>query len=218
MTRSTMACAVAAGAALGLACGAQDTQASAAAGIASPQGGTVRVLGTISATVDGTARTWHVVAGPSAGRPYASGLWTVAPSGRRTIVVAGFDTPTPPLDTFTWNAAGMPTSYGEYTGSTIGLTLRVGAEATPFRLVYPPEDIPALVYAARASLTAVDGTLALSTGEIDVTSVSIAGGTASVSGGFAGTLTPLIGEGGARIVVTNGTFTATGLPDARALR
>jgi hypothetical protein len=174
------------------------------------------VLGTLRATVDGSPRTWHVVSGRSGGRPYASGIWMEVEPGRRALVVGGFDTASPPLDSFTWDTRGMPTSYGEYTGSTLALNLTVGADPLPFRLVFPPETPPAVLYATRPTLKSLDTTYGIETGAVDVTAVSIANGLANVTGTFSGTFKQMVGDG--TVQITDGAFDVSGLPDMSTLR
>jgi hypothetical protein len=106
-------------------CGGSGGAGSAAAALPAGAGnGTTAAgtLGTISATVDGVARTWFVVSGAIQGRPYASGLWQQVAEQRRRIVLGGYETATPTFDTFALSETGMPRSYGTYTGSTMALT------------------------------------------------------------------------------------------------
>jgi hypothetical protein len=206
-------------AALALACactgetGTTTAEAGTATGI---QTAGVRVLGTLRATIDGSSRTWHVVSGRSGDRPYASGLWMEVEPGRRTIAAGGFDTPSPPLDSFTWDTRGMPTSYGDYTGSTLALNLTVGADPSPFRLVFPPETTPAVLYATRPTLESLDATYGVEDGSVEVTAVSIVNGLANVAGTFTGTFRRLAGDG--TIEITGGVFEVSGLPNVGTLR
>jgi hypothetical protein len=173
---------------------------------------TPKVLGTVQATVDGTVRTWYVVSGTSGGRPYASGLWQEVMPGRRLIILGGYDTQTPPLETFEWEK-GMPRSYGSYTGSTIGLVLNVGATPAPYRarLPHAGTQSDSVLFAHVATLD-VRATFMMKQGQIDVTAVSIAGGLASATGTFAGTLARMMSED-ATVTVTNGRFEVSGMPD-----
>ncbi len=223
--RSLQHAAILAGALAASVCGAtgaSDADPSAARPAVSGTGQSTspapKVLGTIRATLDGAARTWYVVSGTSRGRPYASGAWQDNANGRRTISIGGFDTATPPLDTFEWDEDGMPRSYGDYHGSALTLTLMLaaGSEVKPFRLVFPPERSPALMYASRATLDSLDTTFKIETGTVDVTAVSVADGTASAAGTFSGTLTGLVRSGA--VVVSNGAFDVSGLPRLDALR
>jgi hypothetical protein len=175
-----------------------------------------KVLGTIRAAVDGTARTWYVVSGTSRGRPYASGAWQDGADGGRIITIGGFETATPPLDTFEWSVDGMPMSYGEYAGSALSLMLTVGPDAAPFRLVYPPERTPAVVYASRATLDSLDTTFKIEKGTVEVSAVSVAGGLASAAGTFSGTLSGMVRDG--NVAVSNGAFDVRGLPNVETLR
>jgi hypothetical protein len=213
---------IAAGTILIMGCGSTGTGdettaagAGAAAGASTQSPAGTRVLGTIRATIAGTPRSWHVVAGPSQSRAYASGVWMEVGSSRM-IVAGGFDTERPPLDTFTWDANGMPTSYGDYAGSTILVNLTVGANPAPFQLTFPPETTPAVMYSTRATLDSLNYTFSIEKGTVDVTSVSIANGLASASGTFAGTLKQLTGTD--TIEVTDGSFDVSGLPDVATLR
>jgi hypothetical protein len=208
----------AAGAALVVACGTSGTSevaASATPGTVTAGVSGTSVLGTIRATLDDTVRTWYVVSGQSQGRPYASGVWLDTESGRRVIAIGAFDTATPPLESFTWSAQGMPTSYGDYTGSTFLLNLSVAAETRRFTLIYPPETEPAAMYSSQATLASLDTTFAITSGTVIVTSVSMADGLASAKGTFGGTFSKLTGEGS--ISFTDGTFEASGVPDARTM-
>jgi hypothetical protein len=209
----------AASATLVAACGATDASESGAARAAdagAASASTTRVLGTLRATVDDTVRTWYVVSGQSQGRPYASGAWLEIAPGRRMITIGAFDTPTPPLDSFTWSAQGMPTSYGDYTGATLLVNLSVGADTKRFTLLYPPETNPAVMYSPKATLASLDTTLAIKSGAVIVTSVSVTDGLASARGTFGGTLSLPTGEG--TIDLIDGSFDVSGLPDARTLR
>jgi hypothetical protein len=170
----------------------------------------VKVLGTIGATVDGAARTWYVVSGVSGGRPYASGVWQEIDSGRRRIILGGYETATPPLDTFEWTKGGMPRSYGTYKGSTLGLMVEVAAAPAPFRATLPGSEA-SIIYASPAKLDAMDTTFLSREGVIDVTAVSITGELAGMAGTFSGTLARMVGDGTTRI--TEGTFDVKGMPD-----
>jgi hypothetical protein len=200
------------------ACGATDASESGAARTAdavAQSTSSTQVLGTLRATIDGTARTWYVVSGQSQGRPYASGVWLEIEPGRRIIAIGAFDTATPPLDSFAWSAQGMPTSYGDYTGSTLLLNLSVGADTRRFTLIYPPETNPVVMYSQKATLASLDTTFAIESGTVIVTAVSIADGLASAKGMFGGTLSLPTGEG--TVDVIDGTFEVSGLPDARTM-
>jgi hypothetical protein len=169
------------------------------------------VQGTIQATIDGTARTWYVVTGTSQGRPYASGVWQEMVPTRRTIILGGYETATPPLDTFLWEK-GMPRSYGVYTGSTLLLMLEVGAAPAPYRATLPGAEGTTVLYANPAKLDALDTTFMLRQGQVDVSAVSINGGLASTAGTFSGTLALMAGDG-ATVAVTDGRFEVKGMPD-----
>lgn len=203
---------------LAAACGATDASESGAARAAdaSAARASTRVLGTLRATIDDTVRTWYVVAGQSQGRPYASGAWLEIEPGRRVIAIGAFDTPTPPLDSFTWSAQGMPTSYGDYSGSALLMNLSVGTETKRFSLIYPPETDPVVMYSRKATLASLDTTLAIKSGAVIVTSVSVTDGLASAKGTFGGTLSLPSGEGAIDLI--DGSFDVSGLPDARTLR
>jgi hypothetical protein len=174
----------------------------------------VKVLGTIRATVDGAARTWYVVSGVSGGRPYASGAWQEIVSGRRRIILGGYDTATPPLDSFEWNANGMPRSYGTFKGSTMGLMFEVAASPGPFRATIPDSQA-SVIYASPAKLDSMDTTFMSRQGVIDVTAVSLTGGLVSVTGTFSGTLARMTGEG--TTAITGGTFEANAMPNLATL-
>jgi hypothetical protein len=219
MTRSLkglMLCA--AGAALVAACntpGAAEAGATGAQDAATSSSSGTRVLGTLRATVNDAARTWYVVSGQSQGQPYASGAWLEIEPGRRIVTIGAFDSATPPLDSFTWSAQGMPTSYGDYSGSTLLMNLSVGADTKRFTLIYPPETEPVVMYSSQATLSSLDTTLAIKSGTVIVTSVSIADGLASAKGTFAGTFS--LPTGGGAMDFIDGTFEVSGLPDVRTL-
>jgi hypothetical protein len=195
----------------------------AAAQPAAAGGGTLAAdtLGTIIATVDGVAGTWYVVSGAIQGRPYASGLWQQVDADRRRIVLGGYETATPPLDTFALSETGMPRSYGTYAGSTMALTFEVGADPAPFREVLgsggaPPTAGASVIYASPAKIDAIDTTFMMATGVVDVTAVSMAGALASATGTFSGTLRRMVGDGS--VEIKDGRFEVKSLPGLEALR
>jgi hypothetical protein len=126
------------------------------------------------------------VSGESGGRPYASGVWQEIASDRRRIILGGYETATPPLDTFEWDPQGMPRSYGTYTGSTMFLMLEVGGRPGPFRVALPDGEGASVIYASQAKLNAIDTTFMMQRGAVNVTAVSIEEGLASASGTFSG--------------------------------
>jgi hypothetical protein len=225
MCRPIPACVLGVAVSLAATCGVSDVEADATpatpvAVASSNQAltptGALRVLGTITATLSGTERTWHVVAGPSRGRAFSSGVWVESAMGRRTLAIGGFDTPTPPLDSFEWDENGMPTSYGSYPGSTIRINLTVSQTPVPFTLMYPPEETPAVMYTTRTTRNPLFYTFGISQGVVDVTSVSIDDGLASAAGTFTGRLKIMRGEG--TLEVTDGVFAVAGVPSATTLR
>jgi hypothetical protein len=126
-------------------------------------------------------------------------------------MLGGFETVTPPLETFEWNDDRTPRSYGTYTGSTMMLVLAVDGDPAPFRATLPGAGETSVLYASPAKLNSIDTTFMMR-GRVDVTAVSIAGGLASATGTFAGTLVPMMG-GGRAIEITDGRFEASGMPD-----
>lgn len=196
--------------------------ATAAADSGAPAAGTAqngsvpRASGTLRATIDGTARTWHVVSGTSQGRRYASGVWIDVTPDRKVVAIGGFDTATPPLDSFTWGPNNMPTSYGDYAGSTLLINLNIQGAPAPFRLLFPPEPTPAVMYSTKATLNSLDTTFAIEKGTVDVTAISVAGGLVSATGTFSGTLARMTGEG--TVEVTDGSFNVSGIPDAKTMQ
>jgi hypothetical protein len=217
--RTTCGAVLLTGALAAAVCGASGTSGASGAGTPGAAGGrpaeaassAPEVLGTIRAALDGVARTWYVVSGTSRGKPYASGAWQDRANGRRVITIGGFDTAAPPLDTFEWNDDGTPRSYGAYTGSVLSLMLTVGPDGPPFRFVYPPERVPAVIYASRATLDSLDTTFQIVKGTVEVSAVSVAGGLASAAGAFSGTLSGMVRDG--TVAVSNGTFDVKNLPN-----
>jgi hypothetical protein len=95
---------------LAIACGTPDVEMGAAAvtpnAVSPPDGvatqiGEIKVLGTITATLSGTERTWHVVAGPSQGHPYSSAVWLETATGRRTVSTPAENLTDPPIENLT---------------------------------------------------------------------------------------------------------------------
>ncbi len=170
--------------------------------------------GTISATVDGRTVTWYVVAGTSQGRRYASGAWLTA-GDDRAVSIGGFDTTTPPLDSFGWEG-NMPSSFGDYTGSLIQILIPVRTGA-PYRIAFPLEDAAALtsvMYMPKAMLDPA-GMWQMVEGTLEVASVTVDGGLASAEGTFTGALERF--GGGERLTVREGRFRVRSLPDATSL-
>lgn len=206
-------------------CGTPGTQAStagepAAAPPAQAGGFTPTTLGTIEARLDGEARTWYVVTGDTRDPKRSAGSWYEPGPGERLIAIAGFDTETPPLQSFTRDASGRWTSYGDYDGSLFTMIFNVGPDPQPRRETFPPKGQHTIVYVAHAgkldlSKPGVDiaGMLAamhdLQTGTLNVTAIRFDGDRASLEGTFSGTLEAPSGD---RITVTDGRFQARNLP------
>lgn len=212
-------------AALGLAC-APSSDAPAAEAALSTGGAPAaaalpatsdRTLGTIRATVDGDPHTWYVVAGTSSGSPYASGGWHEPPSGGRMIAVGGFDTEEPPLDTFGRAGPDSPQDYGDYKGSVVGLLVSFKDAPAPVTIHFPSDDhgLTAAYYQPVAEVGNMETTYLLAEGVLEVTEVAIEGGHARLSGTFSGTFRSL--QGGHSVVITDGTFEASDMPNTAEL-
>jgi len=177
-------------------------------------------LGTIEARLNGDARTWYVVAGDTRDPRRSAGSWYEPRPGERLIAIAGFDTATPPLQSFTRDASGRWTSYGDYDGSLFTMIFNVGSDPQPRRETFPPKGQHTVVYVAQAgklnlSKPGVDikSMLAamhdLQTGTLNVTAIGFDGDRAFIEGTFSGTLEA---PGGNRMTVTDGKFQARSLP------
>ncbi len=196
------------------AAGVDGVTAATPAQAASP-GARLTTLGTITARLDGAARTWHVVGDPGDARQ-SSGSWHEPKPGERMITIAGFDTGTPPFASFTRDAAGRVTSYGDYTGSLMIVVLAdLGANPQPRRVTLGSG--LTLMYVARADR--LDPTRndpagmtcaihAAESGTMEVTAVGFDGDLGFLEGTVSATLTACDG----RLAVTDGRFQTRNLP------
>jgi len=184
-------------------------------------GGPLTTLGTITARLNGEPRTWYVV-GDGAND---TGTWTELNPGERLIAVAGFDTATPPVASFTRDTAGRVTSYGGYDGSMLAIIVNVGADPQPFRSTIPFDRYHSFVYVAdarqldpaRGPEGALRAIRIADTGTLEVTSIGFVGGRAFLEGTFSGTLNEAA-PGSTPLAVTDLRFEAKNLPQAGAAR
>lgn len=167
------------------------------------------VLGTIEATVDGEIRTWYVVSGTVRGRPYASAVWYV-PEGRSVVAsVGGYDRADPPLDSFETDARGQPVSFGDYTGSTLAITLMPEGPAGPYG-VELDESTPLLVFSPVATVSDVAAMYFPQDGRLEVRTLEVSDGRLRAEGTFHGTFRTMNGEG--PVEITDGRFAVDGVP------
>jgi hypothetical protein len=177
------------------------------------------LLGTIEATVDGERRTWYVVSEASAGRRFASGMWLGDDPGDRMVMVGGFDTPDPPIDTFERAEDGTPLSYGDYQGSVLTLHVSEAAGPFPVSIAFAPDGLgvpgAGALYQHRATVEDImESTHWLVEGRIDVETLTIETGGARIAGTFSGTFRSQ-GLGDTRL--TDGRFDVRGLPNVEEL-
>lgn len=193
------------------ACGAPDASPeSAAQGLLASALGE-EVLGTIEATVDGRAMTWYVVSGRVRGAPYASAVWYRPDDDGVLIGIGGFDTQTPPFDTFETGQGGGAVSYGDYSGPVFSLMLATGADPAPYRREFPSDDMTTYVYLSEARMADMTVMFMPESGVIDVTALEISNGRVRAEGTFSGRLGNPGGEG-SFVEVTNGRFSVRGVP------
>lgn len=188
------------------------TETSVRAGGAAAQ---LATLGTMTARLNGQARTWYVVGDPADARQ-SSASWHQPKPGERMITIAGFDTETPPFGSFTRDTAGRVTSYGDYAGSLLVIVLSdVGANPQP-RAVKLDRGLT-LMYVAQASLLdpkrndPARMTCAIHTAEsgtLDVTAIGFDGDRAFVEGTVSATLATCDG----RLSIADGRFRLRNLP------
>jgi len=209
-----------------LACGGSDAPAaspaneaesaatsSALAAVPDRSGVRSTVLGTLDATVEGETKTWYVVSGVSGGKPYASAMWMGEAPGDRQVVAGGFDTRTPPLETFQRDPSGMARSYGDYQGSVLTIHLSEALGAAPVSLSFPSDMAgeASVFYQPRATLeNMMDATYWLAEGGLEVTSFSIQDGTARMEGSFSGVFRSM--GTGESLRITDGRFSIGGVP------
>jgi hypothetical protein len=176
------------------------------------------VQGTIEATVDGRRITWYSVSGESGGRPYSSSSWMELSSGVRVVAVGGFATDEPPLESFEWDASGMPASYGDYDGSIIGIAIQLAGQESSSTVSFPDAGgITAMTYQPTATLQNVMATtFMVSEGTLSVSSIEVSGGLASARGTFSGTFRTMQGDG--VVEITDGVFDLEGIPSVESIR
>lgn len=193
------------------ACGGPDAMPEAAS--QEPQASTPmdEVLGTIEATVDGQPMTWYIVSGDVRGAPYASAVWYRPDDESVLIGIGGFDTQTPPMETFETGEDGTPVSYGDYSGPVFTLTFETGSDPAPYRRTFPDDGMTSLVYMSQATMSDIDFMFIPQSGEVDVTVLELSNGRIRAEGTFSGRLGNVGGEG--RFVeVTDGRFSVRGVP------
>jgi hypothetical protein len=169
------------------------------------------VLGTIEATVDGQAMTWYVLSGSVRGAPYASAVWYRPDDESVLIGLGGFDTRTPPLETFEMGEGGATVSYGDYAGPVLSLMLETGPDPAPYRRTLPGDDMTTFVFMPEATTTDVSLMFILNAGVVDVTVLELSGGTVRAEGTFSGRIGN-VGGGGRAMEVTDGRFSVRGIP------
>lgn len=176
------------------------------------------VQGTIEATVDGRRITWYSVSGESGGRSYSSSSWMELSNGVRVVAVGGFATDDPPLESFEWDASGMPASYGDYDGPIIGIAIQLAGQESSFTLSFPDADgITAMTYQPTATLQNVMATtFMVSEGTLSVSSIEVSGGLANARGTFSGTFRTMQGDGS--VEITDGAFDLEGIPSVETIR
>lgn len=179
-----------------------------------------QVLGTIQATVEGQAVTWHVITGSIGGEPYASALWMGEAQGERQIAAGGFDTPDPPLATFERSEDGMPISYGDYRGSVMSIVVSEALGAPPFTVRFGPDsDVSeaSVFYQPEASLDDImNTTYWLADGSLEVTGMAIDGDVARLEGTFSGTFRSM--GTGEEIEIDGGSFSIRDVPSLEAIQ
>ena len=196
---------------------AESAEASAAGPVSFIGTPAVARLGTFEATVNGERRTWFSVSGTSAERPYDSSAWLALPGGEALITAGGFDTPSPPMDTFQWGDNGMPTSFGDYRGSTLGIAVSTGDGTAPFSIEFPDAGVQSLIsYQPVADLaTMVETSFMLQEGALHVSVAEISDGVARLEGTFSGTFRTLVGE--ETVEITDGAFQVREIPGLTTL-
>jgi len=196
---------------------ARSVEASAAGPVSFIDTPAVARLGTFEATIDGDRRTWYSVSGTSGERPYDSGAWLELPGGETLITAGGFDTPSPPMETFQWGENGMPTSFGDYRGSTLGIAVSTGDGTPPFSIEFPDDGVQSLIsYQPVADLeTMVETSFMLQEGTIHVSAAEISDGVARLEGTFSGTFRTLFGE--ETVEITDGVFQVQEIPGLTTL-
>ncbi len=175
----------------------------------------VKVLGIISARIDGKPRTWFVVDGRGSNGRYVSAVWLTSRGSSRIVTLGGFATRTPPLATFDYDVQRGDVSYGDFHGSTLGLVFSVPAGAT--RVIADLEADGAAARLAYAPVASTDPAeiYVSGPGSIEITHLGFDGQNATVRGRFHGTLSTTGGKGPVRI--EDGRFNISGVPPRDAL-
>lgn len=177
----------------------------------------VRSLGTVEATLDGERQVWHVVEGQASDGPYASGIWFQLPDGPVAVVLGGFDSADPPIETFSRGGGGSPASVGEYRGSSLSLQVQLPSGGSPARFSLPADEGRAMVvFTPVFDAEDMSGLLAMASGEVEVVEASLAGETMALRGTFSGRLEPM--GGGDPVTVTEGRFEVREIPSAESIQ
>jgi hypothetical protein len=176
-----------------------------------------RSLGTIEAVLDGEPRVWHVVRGEASDGPYASGVWFQLPDGPVAVVLGGFDSPDPPIETFSRGGGGAQASVGDYRGSSLSLQVQLSAEAGPAGFALPADEGRAMVvFTPVFDAEDMSGLRAMASGEVEVLEASRTGEEMSLRGTFSGRLEPM--GAGEPVTVTEGRFEVRGIPSAESIQ
>lgn len=172
------------------------------------------VLGTIEATMDGTSRTWYVVAGPAADGPYSSAVWMDLPGGP-VGVLGGLDEAEPGISGFSRGSADLtvPPSLGSYSGSALNLLVPVA----PGRYaVGDGSGRQQVLYLPDAGGTDPTAMFRMVEGELVVEEAGMADGTARLRGTWSGRLER--SSDGAAMTVSSGVFDVRDVPAASAIQ
>ncbi len=134
--------------------------------LGAPEAQSSRVVGTITATLDGEERTWYVLAGSDAEGPLSTAYWVDYGAGPLAMIT-GADIED--LDLVRPQAGGLGVDLEEYDGSVLSISFPVGppgpktvAEYDDFTVAYIPRfDDPDTMYLM------MEGTLDLTLNETD---------------------------------------------------
>jgi hypothetical protein len=126
------------------------------------------------------------------------------------VTVGGFETETPPIETFAHDPTGISASYGDYEGSVVGLvfTLDEGQGAAEMA-IGEPGVASSVVYMPGAG-TDISAAYLATAGSIEVTEVRWTGDAVRVRGTFQATVSKMDGSASAQLV--DGTFDVGDIP------
>ncbi len=176
----------------------------------SRRSGDVKVLGKITATVDGKTRTWFAVAGQAKTGRYASAGWSGRDDGTRTVSIGGLDSENPPVATFENDVQAGQVSFGDYHGSTIMLLFTAPAGSETLKVDLERPEGPASLAYMPVATPDLAGVYMVGPGSLEITRLSFDGGMARVEGRFEGTLRTT--SGGAPVSIQNGRFEISSIP------